>query len=69
MSNWGFRTGLHGDTLVALQQRQLALEAQMKQGAKAAASRVIKRHSKKKEWPEGDLEEVLGALGLPHESS
>jgi hypothetical protein len=60
----GFRTRLQGDTLAAIQARQLALEAQMKTDSKAAAIKVVRHHSEKKEWTEDDTANVLGALGL-----
>lgn len=59
-----FNTRMSGDTLVALQQRQMALEANMKMNAKDAATKVVERHGKKHEWTEEDLAAVMGALGL-----
>jgi len=53
-----------GDTLAALQQAQLALECQLKESARTRAQRVVRFQSQKHDWPEEDLEEVLGALGL-----
>lgn len=61
MSQFGRRTS---DTLVALQQAQLALEGQLKEKAKDRARRVVLRLSEKQTWPEEDLAEVLGALNL-----
>lgn len=66
MSTFGH---VYGDTLAALQAKQLAQEAQLKMNARISAAKVVTFHSKKKKWPEGDLDEVLGALGLPREPS
>jgi hypothetical protein len=52
------------DTLVAMMAQQAALETHLKEDAKVAAARCIGNFSLKKNWPQGDVEEVLAALGL-----
>ena len=51
-------------TLAAIQARQHALEQQLKEDSREVAVRVIEQHGTRKEWPEGDMDEVLYALGL-----
>lgn len=52
------------DTLAALQASRQAMERQLKEDTRVTAARVIQRYGEKNEWPEGDIAEVLGALGL-----
>jgi len=52
------------DTLVALQQRQFALEQQLKESAKDKARRVIIDKGERDRWSPEEVEDVLGALGL-----
>jgi len=52
------------DTLVALQQRQFALEQQLKESARDKARRVIIGKSEREQWSSEETEDVLGALGL-----
>jgi hypothetical protein len=59
-----FNTRMSGDTLVALQKQQLAMEAQTKMSAKDAATKVVEHHSKKHGWTEEEMATVMGALGL-----
>ena len=52
------------DTLAAMQERQFALEQNLKEDARTVAARGVQRFARRQEWPEEDLNEVLGALGL-----
>lgn len=52
------------DTLVALQQRQLALEQQLKESAKDKARRVILAKGRRDNWSTDEVADVLGALDL-----
>lgn len=60
------RTGLpsRGGTLYALQQAQIARERTHKLTEKEAATMVVERQARTNGWPQEDLDEVLGALGL-----
>jgi hypothetical protein len=52
------------DSLVALQQAQHKREMDLKDTERARATRVLIKHAEAHDWPPGDLEEVMGALGL-----
>ncbi len=55
------------DTLVALQQAQHRREMDLKDTERVQAARVLTEHAEVHGWPPGDLEEVMGALGLERE--
>jgi hypothetical protein len=59
-----FKTAHRASTLAALQAAQIALEKHLKESAKVRAERVILRAGVTKGWPEGDVDEILYALGL-----
>lgn len=52
------------DTLAALQQAQVKREKTLKGYEKLVAARVVEHHADAHQWPDDDLAEVLGALGL-----
>ena len=52
------------DTYAALQRAQLEREKQLKETEREAAGRVVESYGKRNEWPEEDIEEIKGALGL-----
>ena len=60
------RTGLpsRGDTLYAIQQAQIARERDHKDSERTRAARNLVAHAKEYNWPQEDLELVMGALGL-----
>jgi hypothetical protein len=63
------RTGLpsRGDTLYAIQQAQIIRERDHKDSERTRAIRNLVIHAQEHGWPQEDLNEVLGALGLTTE--
>jgi len=60
------RTGLpsRGDTLYAIQQAQILRERHHKDSERTRAIRNLVEHAKAHDWPQEDLDEVMGSLGL-----
>lgn len=62
--SWGGDVKPLRDTLAALHQAQAVREREMRGYEKEVAARVVEHHADAHQWPDDDLAEVLGALGL-----
>lgn len=55
---------LRGDTQAALWAAQQLREQQLHEQEKVLAKRYVARMSEKHDWPAGDADEVMAALGI-----
>lgn len=56
------------DTMLGLQKAQMERERQLRSNERAAAREIVEEHAEAEQWPEEDLEQVIGMLGLDNDA-
>lgn len=56
------------DTMLGLQKAQMDRERRLRSNERAAAREIVEEHAETEQWPEEDLEQVIGMLGLDNDA-